>query len=47
MHGEEEGSARTDYDHGLNEVSAPVVEMLGRRLTSAEAAGLGRADASE
>ena len=28
-----EESARTDYDHGLNEVSAPMVEMLGRRLT--------------
>ena len=40
-----EESARTDYDHGLNEVSAPVVDMLGRRLTTAEAAGLGDGDA--
>jgi hypothetical protein len=46
-HGVGEEHARTDYDHGLNEVSAPVVEMLGRRLTSAEAAGLGRNDAPE
>ena len=45
--GEELESARTDYDHGLNEVSAPLVEMVGRRLTSAEAADLGSADASE
>jgi hypothetical protein len=44
-HAAGEESARTDYDHGLNEVSAPVVEMLGRRLTSAEAAGLGHPDA--
>ena len=42
-----EESARTDYDHGLNEVSAPVVDMLGRRLTIAEAASLGSADAAE
>jgi nucleotide-binding universal stress UspA family protein/predicted Zn-ribbon and HTH transcriptional regulator len=45
--GEESENARTDYDHGLNEVSAPLVEMVGRRLTSAEAADLGSADASE
>ena len=32
---------RTDYGHGLNEVTAPVVEMLGRRLTAAEAARIG------
>jgi len=37
--------ARTDYDHGLNEVSAPMVDMLGRRLTTAEAQGLGSGDA--
>ncbi len=29
----------TDYRHGLNEVSAPVVEMVGRRLTTPHAAG--------
>src|ERR1019366_3313142 len=32
---------RTDYDHGLNEGSAPMVDMLGRRMTTAEAASLG------
>jgi nucleotide-binding universal stress UspA family protein len=31
---------RTDYRHGLNEVSAPVVDSLGRRLTVAEARAL-------
>ena len=41
------GGARTDYDHGLNELSAPMVEMLGRRMTTAEAASLGGADLSE
>jgi hypothetical protein len=39
--------ARTDYDHGLNEVSAPMVDMLGRRMTTAEAASLGSADLAE
>ena len=39
--------ARTDYDHGLNELSAPMVDMLGRRMTIAEAAGLGSADPPE
>jgi hypothetical protein len=38
--------AHTDYDHGLNEVSAPMVDMLGRRMTSAEAASLGSVDAA-
>jgi hypothetical protein len=38
---------KTDYDRGLNEVSAPMVDMLGRRLTSAEAVSLGRGDAGE
>jgi hypothetical protein len=37
------GGTRTDYDHGLNEVSAPMVDMLGRRMTIAEAASLGSA----
>ncbi len=32
--------SRTDYVHGLNEVSAPVVDSLGRRLTAAEARAL-------
>ncbi len=32
--------SRTDYAHGLNEVSAPVVDSLGRRLTAAEARAL-------
>jgi nucleotide-binding universal stress UspA family protein len=31
--------AATDYRHGLNEVSAPMVEMVGRRLTATDAAG--------
>jgi nucleotide-binding universal stress UspA family protein/rubrerythrin len=44
-----EGPAlRTGYEHGLNEVSAPVVEMLGRRLTARDAARLATAsDAAE
>ena len=41
------GGARTDYEHGLNELSAPMVEMLGRRMTTAEAASLGGADLAE
>ncbi len=43
-----EGTAapRTDYAHGLNEVSAPVVDSLGRRMTRAESAALG-ADAED
>jgi hypothetical protein len=42
-----EPGARTDYDHGLNELSAPMVDMLGRRMTSAEAVSLGSADLAE
>jgi predicted Zn-ribbon and HTH transcriptional regulator len=44
---EGDGHSHTDYGHGLNEVSAPVVEMLGRRLTSAEAVALAGGDAAE
>jgi nucleotide-binding universal stress UspA family protein/rubrerythrin len=40
------GNGRTDYGHGLNEVSAAVVDGLGRRLTAAEARRLSEADAA-
>ena len=41
---EEDRSGHTDYGHGLNEVSAGVVDMLGRRQVGEEAGSTGDGD---